>query len=201
LTYPLLRFSGTPRFEVVRFLGAGGMGEVYEVLDREHDARLAAKVMRRLDAHVLYRFKREFRIVQELAHPNLAALGELHELGGLWFFTMELVDGVDFLHHVRDPAFDEVRLRAALRQLCEALAFLHAHGKVHRDVKPTNVLVTPAGRVVLLDFGLSPMPIPASSRATTSSARRRTWRPSRRRARRSTRAPTATRSARSSSRR
>src|SRR5688572_33208019 len=127
------------------------MGEVYEVLDREHDARVAAKVMRRLDAHVLYRFKREFRTVQELAHPNLAALGELHEVDGRWFFTMELVDGVDFLHHVRGS---EERLRGALRQLCEALAFLHASGKVHRDIKPSNVLVTPAARLVLLDFGL-----------------------------------------------
>jgi len=178
----LASFAGTSRFEVMRLLGAGGMGEVYEVRDREQDARLALKVLRRRDARFLYRFKREFRVVQELSHPNLAALGELHEEDGTWFFTMELVDGVDFLAHVcgrrhvniedytatldiprgsgrgrgisTRPRPDIALLRAALRQLFEALAFLHAAGKVHRDVKPSNVLVSPSGRVVLLDFGL-----------------------------------------------
>ncbi|HTM21845.1 MAG TPA: AAA family ATPase, partial [Kofleriaceae bacterium] len=83
--------------------------------------------------------------------PNLAALGQLHEVGPWWFFTMELIDGVDFLQHVRArPA----RLPDVLRQLLEALCYLHATGKVHRDIKPSNVLVAADGRVVLLDFGL-----------------------------------------------
>src|SRR5687768_5088804 len=147
-------FPGTARFEVIRLLGSGAMGEVYEARDRDQEVRVAIKVLRRMDARVLYRFKREFRVVQELAHPNLAALGELHHEGQLWFFTMELVEGVDLLRHVWRPELDEARLRAVLRQLFEALVFLHAAGKVHRDVKPSNVMVTPAGRLVLLDFGL-----------------------------------------------
>ncbi len=144
-------FTGTERYEVVRVLGSGGMGEVYEVVDREQDAHVALKLLHRSDPRFVHRFKREFRALQGLAHPNLCALGQLHEVGGWWFFTMELVDGVDFREHVRGS---EDRLRAALRQLCEALCFLHDAGKVHRDIKPSNLLVTAAGRLVVLDFGL-----------------------------------------------
>jgi hypothetical protein len=93
-------FTGTDRFQVVGRLGAGAMGEVYEAVDLEQDTRIALKVLGRHDARFLYRFKREFRAVQALEHRNLAGLGQLHEHAGLWFFTMELVDGVDFLRHV-----------------------------------------------------------------------------------------------------
>jgi eukaryotic-like serine/threonine-protein kinase len=81
--------------------------------------------------------------------------GELFEDRGQWWLTMELVEGTALLDHVRPGGrLDERRLRAALPQLAAALQALHAHGLVHRDVKPHNVLVTAAGRVVLLDFGL-----------------------------------------------
>jgi hypothetical protein len=93
-------FIGTERFQVVRRLGAGAMGEVYEAIDHEQDTRVALKVLGRHDARFLYRFKREFRAVQALEHRNLAGLGQLHEHAGIWFFTMELIDGVDFLRHV-----------------------------------------------------------------------------------------------------
>src|SRR5262245_17976645 len=104
--HPVLRrnptFQGTSRFHVLRLLGSGGMGEVYEVLDQQQDVRVALKVLRAVDARLLYHFKREFRALQELVHPNLAALGQLHEEHGLWFFTMELVEGLSLLQHVWD---------------------------------------------------------------------------------------------------
>ncbi|HEY3818807.1 MAG TPA: AAA family ATPase [Polyangiaceae bacterium] len=170
-------FGGTARFEIVRRLGAGGMGVVYEALDREHGAHVALKTLRSFDAGTILHIKQEFRALEGLQHPNLVQLGDLVEEGGRWFFTMELVRGVDFLSHVRPlgyksedeptataaahvrareplPALDEGRLRAALAQLARGLSALHSADKVHRDIKPSNILVTPSGRVVLLDFGL-----------------------------------------------
>jgi eukaryotic-like serine/threonine-protein kinase len=97
-------FLGTDRFEVVRRLGAGGMGVVYQAYDREHARTVALKTLRRGDAAALYRFKREFRGLAGICHPNLAALHELVSAGDDWFFTMELVEGVDFITWVRGEA-------------------------------------------------------------------------------------------------
>ena len=90
----------------MRCLGTGGMGVVYEVFDRERKVRCALKTLRSFDADTLLRFKNEFRALAEIHHPNLVALGELFEKSGHWFFTMELISGVDFLRHVR-PQHDE----------------------------------------------------------------------------------------------
>ena len=127
------------------------MGVVYEAVDRQRGAPVALKRLDRLDATALYRFKREFRARADLVHPNLVTLHELVGDGDAWFFTMELLDGVDLLAYLRaNPA----RLRAALGALVDGLSALHDAGLVHRDVKPSNVLVTGDDRVVLLDFGL-----------------------------------------------
>src|ERR1700759_5113571 len=93
-------FRGPDRFAVRRRLGAGGMGVVYEAYDRERGQKVALKTILHLDASSLYRFKNEFRNVSELAHPNLVRLSELVEDDGVYFYTMELVGGVDFLDFV-----------------------------------------------------------------------------------------------------
>ncbi|MEM9072964.1 MAG: protein kinase, partial [Myxococcota bacterium] len=143
------------RFVVGRPLGRGGMGTVHAAFDRTLGAEVALKTLFTRDAERLIRLKAEFRRMQDLRHPNLVELGELFEAKGRWFFTMELVEGVSFLRWVRpEGALDEDRLRQALAQLSVGLSALHQHGLVHRDVKPSNTLVTDAGRVVLLDFGL-----------------------------------------------
>ncbi len=143
------------RFEHRGELGAGEVGIVHRVLDRARDEEVALKVLRRLGGRELYRFKREFRMLADLEHPNLVRLHDLFEVGGDWMYTMELVDGVPFGQWVRAPGLDEARLREALYQLADGLIALHAAGRLHRDVKPSNVLVEPSGRVVLLDFGLT----------------------------------------------
>ncbi|MBK6693849.1 MAG: AAA family ATPase [Myxococcales bacterium] len=89
------------RFQLIRRVGAGGMGVVYEALDTERNTRVALKTLRDLDASSLLRFKTEFRSLQDLVHPNLITLHELFEENGQWFFTMELVAGVDFLAYTR----------------------------------------------------------------------------------------------------
>jgi hypothetical protein len=160
----LNRILKTSRFEVLRRLGHGATGSVYEVFDRERETRLALKTLPALSTSALLRLQTEIRLLQELKHPNLLNLGELFVGDEGAFFTMELVSGVPFLRHVRwhDPAggeaggFAEERLRPALLQLAEGLAFLHAAQRVHGNLKPSNLLVTEAGRVVLLDFGLVP---------------------------------------------
>ncbi|HET7451225.1 MAG TPA: serine/threonine-protein kinase, partial [Thermoanaerobaculia bacterium] len=90
-------FSGGGRFEIVRRIGAGGMGVVYEAIDNERSARVAVKTLPHADAEALLRFKQEFRNLTDVTHPNLAALYELFSSGGEWFFSMELVEGTDFL--------------------------------------------------------------------------------------------------------
>ncbi len=161
---------GAGRFEVRGTLGAGGAGTVYRAFDHQLQREVALKLLRQASGRDLYRFKREFRALADIVHPNLVMLHELHAAEGDWYFTMELVEGVSFIDWVR-PArtssgplrsrqdivaspVNEMRLRGALVQLVDALIALHKAGKLHRDLKPSNVLVTPQGRLALLDFGL-----------------------------------------------
>src|SRR5262249_40106189 len=105
-------FPGAPRFELIRQLGTGGMGIVYEVLDHERQARVALKTLRPLAGGALVRLQSEFRALQGLQHRNLVGLLELISSEGRWFFTMELVEGVSFRAWVRDapdPIFDDTR--------------------------------------------------------------------------------------------
>jgi eukaryotic-like serine/threonine-protein kinase len=151
-------FPGTQRFTVRRTLGVGGMGAVYEVHDRARDQIVALKTLLRADPAEIYRLKREFRSLVDVAHVNLVSLYELFVEDGQCFFTMELIDGVGFVDAVgprgSGAAVDAPRLRSLFEQLVEGVSELHRRGKLHRDIKPSNVLVTPQGRVVILDFGL-----------------------------------------------
>src|SRR5579883_2826523 len=101
------RRSGWPklaRFEIVRRIGEGGMGVVYEARDRERGTHVALKTLQRFDAERLLYLKQEFRSLEDIQHPNLVSLGELMRDGETWFFTMELVSGVDLVTYVTGRA-------------------------------------------------------------------------------------------------
>lgn len=151
---------GAPRFDVRAVLGRGANGVVYRALDRQTGREVALKTLSSPSADQVYHLKAEFRALARIAHPSLVRLDELTVNAGACFFTMELLVGRTF----RELA-DELRARgwtdAALERLADAalqlvsgISALHAAGKLHRDIKPTNVLVTDEGRAVLVDFGL-----------------------------------------------
>jgi serine/threonine protein kinase len=91
------------RFEIRGKLGAGAMGVVYRAFDRQRGIEVALKTLRHANGRDLYRFKREFRVLADVVHPHLVTLYELHATADDWFLTMELVDGVPFIHWVRPP--------------------------------------------------------------------------------------------------
>ena len=153
------------RFEVVKLLGSGAMGIVYEAFDPRRGEPVALKTLRSTSARALSLFKREFRALSRLSHPNLVALYELSRDREQYFFTMELVRGSTLLKYLWGteapelagvtPVTDFGRLRAVFAQLVDGVYALHQTHKLHRDIKPTNVMVTPQGRVVLMDFGMA----------------------------------------------
>ena len=102
-------FERTDRYIIQRLLGRGGFGVVYQAFDRQQNTVVAIKTLHRTGTDALYHFKREFRGLADISHPNLVALHDLVSDGQQWFFTMELVTGVDFLSYVGhpDPALTE----------------------------------------------------------------------------------------------
>ncbi len=149
---PPLERLGLERFTLERRLGVGGFGEVYVACDKEHGTLVALKSLKAPEPDAIYRFKREFRIVADLAHPNIVRLYELFHERNQWYLTMELVDGIRIDEYLtRAPE----QQRSCFAQLAAGITALHRAGCVHRDLKPSNALVEAGGRVVLLDFGLA----------------------------------------------
>ncbi|MCU0616395.1 MAG: serine/threonine protein kinase, partial [Gemmatimonadaceae bacterium] len=147
-------------YELVRLVGEGGMGAVFEGarIDAAFEQRVAIKFLRRVDAGDLAqrRFRHERQILASLQHPNIAALfdGGVSEDGQL-YLVMEFVDGTPITQYADERRLDLRARLGLLRQVCAAVQ--HAHGKlvVHRDLKPGNILVTHDGQVKLLDFGIA----------------------------------------------
>jgi serine/threonine protein kinase len=158
------------RFRLLESLGQGGMGVVHRALDCQLGREVALKSLNVVRPDDLYWLKREFRLLADLRHPNLVELYELFSENCNAFFTMELLRGQDFDMFVQgrsgggELVCDYDRLRFGARQLASALGAVHAAGKLHRDVKPSNIIVTAGDRVVLFDFGLGVSMSPKSAK-------------------------------------
>jgi hypothetical protein len=144
------------RFALGRELGRGGSGVVYEAIDRATGARVAVKALRAGHPDALHRLRRECAALRAIVHPNLVAVGDLVHDQGAWLLALELIEGVDLRRALRpdDRPPELVRVRALFGQLASAVACLHAAGRIHRDLKPGNVLVD-GERVVVIDLGLA----------------------------------------------
>ncbi|MBS1118405.1 MAG: hypothetical protein H6Q90_633 [Deltaproteobacteria bacterium] len=155
VTDPTSLPAGHPlgRYVLLARLGAGGMGVVYAAYDPELDRKIALKILRRADAAGT-RLRDEARAIARLAHPNVVAVHDVGEADGEVFVAMEHVDGStlrDWLRTPRTPA----EILAVFAQAGAGLAAAHAVGLVHRDVKPSNLIVGKDGRARVLDFGLA----------------------------------------------
>jgi serine/threonine-protein kinase len=144
------------RYRIVRWLGGGGMGRVYEAYDTELGEKVALKVLRDgLVGDALERFRREVKLTRRILHRNVARMHDIGDHGGDKFLTMELVEGSSLARELGTP-MPWARLRAVATQICDGLAAAHAAGVVHRDLKPDNVLVERGtDRVVITDFGIA----------------------------------------------
>ena len=156
------------QFTIVRLIGAGGMGEVYEALDARLGRSVAIKVLPDALVHLperMARFEREARLLASLNHPHVAAIHGIEEAEGVRFLVLELVPGETLAERLKRGPMGLGEALELFRQVAEALETAHESGVIHRDLKPANLKVTPAGQAKVLDFGLAKM-----SAATEASA-------------------------------
>jgi eukaryotic-like serine/threonine-protein kinase len=151
-------------YRLVDFLGAGGMGEVYRAIHTKLGRVVAIKVLHYASqsSYAVERFLNEARIQSSLRHPNVAALHEFLELDSRPAIVMEFVDGQTLHERLRARGrLDVGEVVSILRPVCDALAYIHAQGIVHRDIKSGNIKINSAGEVKLLDFGIAKAPTSA----------------------------------------
>jgi eukaryotic-like serine/threonine-protein kinase len=145
-------------YEVGSLIGAGGMGEVYQARDTTLARDVALKVIPdgfARDRERLVRFDREAKLLASLNHPNIAAIHSFEREGDVQFFVMELVRGKTLAEILASGPLSLEDAVSYFRQVAEALEAAHERGIVHRDLKPANVMVTPEGKIKVLDFGLA----------------------------------------------
>jgi len=193
-------------FEIVSVIGEGGMGQVYRARDPKLQRDVALKILLPAvanDPDRLARFKREAQVLAALNHANIAQIHGFEDAAATPALVMEFVDGPTLADRIAAGALPLDETLAIARQIADALEAAHELGIIHRDLKPANVKVRPDGAVKVLDFGLakaidttvtsgadamnSPTLTARATQMARSSAPRRTCRPSRRAASRSTR--------------
>jgi non-specific serine/threonine protein kinase len=145
-------------YQVLRSVGAGGMGIVYEAEDTQLGRRVALKFLPKelcCDPAALERFQREARAASALNHPNICTVHAIGQHEGEHFIAMELLEGESLAQVLARRRFDMGELVDAAIQIADALESAHARGIVHRDIKPANLFLNTRGQVKVLDFGLA----------------------------------------------
>ena len=145
-------------FELEEIIGAGGMGLVYRARDMRLERKVAIKVLSpelfKIDK-ARSRFAREAKLAASISHPNVATIHEIDEQEGLSFIAMEFVEGSTLKDLLSSGPLPLPQVFSIGRQVCNALEAAHDLGIVHRDIKSSNIMVTPNGHVKILDFGLA----------------------------------------------
>jgi serine/threonine protein kinase len=145
-------------YEILAFIGEGGMGQVYRARDTKLGRDVAIKVLPEAftqDKDRLARFEREARLLASLNHPGIASIYGLGETETLHFLVLELVSGVTLAERIQRGSLPVDEALAVFGQIAEALEAAHEKGIVHRDLKPANIKITHEGKVKVLDFGLA----------------------------------------------
>ena len=143
------------RYEIVRLIAHGGMADVFEARDRSLDRPVAIKVVRGTTPDQRTRLEREARILAGFEHPNLVRIYDAQHEGDQAYVVLEYIDAPTLGDLIRTGPLPSARAAHIGAELCDALAYIHARGVMHRDVKPSNIFVGSDGRVRLSDFGIA----------------------------------------------
>jgi tRNA A-37 threonylcarbamoyl transferase component Bud32 len=147
-----------PQLEILDLVGQGGMGAVYKARQRDLDRIVALKILppeTARDPTFAERFHREARALARLNHPHIVSVFDSGKSGGLFYFIMEYVDGINLRQAIQGRTISPQQSLAIVPQICDALQYAHDEGVVHRDIKPENILLDLRGRVKIADFGLA----------------------------------------------
>jgi serine/threonine protein kinase len=145
------------RYRLEGLLGSGGMGEVHRAWDTHLRRYVALKMFpaTTVDTTARQRFDTEIHLMAQLSHPNLVSVYDAGDSDTLSFVALQLIDGPTLREHLAAGPLDPGQTRALGADLCDALTHVHSHGVMHRDVKPSNILLDPEGTPYLADFGLA----------------------------------------------